>query len=336
MDNSAKAAEDESERLPMAFWALKSCREVFLSIYGEGLLTAQPGSAAARDFAATEVGPAGEWPAEFNQLPRYLSAKLVRQQADLCAGAALLIEAGEVSEPLHSVLRTGFEFAIRAFWVLDPSVSHRERCARAALAEVVSTEMTRRAASKLPDTPEPRVTRIKFRANAKAQKERLRKLFASVEGAPDGDPLKWTIEGTRYSTWTDAADRWTDAEKTGVSGGAMYDQLSILAHPQGYAATVGLIQDPEDGTRFTRVIDPVRVTKVARLGAQSFYSSVTLLTNYHGFKSKHVAAWEEELGQHFLGSSVHKRSAAEFARTIDQRPSASIMGDPNIAADRRT
>jgi hypothetical protein len=161
--------------------------------------------------------------------------------------------------------------------------------------------MTRRAASKLPDTPELRVTRIKFRANAKAQKERLRKLFSSVEGAPDGDPLKWTIEGTRYSTWTDAADRWTDAEKTGVSGGAMYDQLSILAHPQGYAATVGLIQDPEDGTRVTRVIDPVRVIKVARLGAQSFYSSVTLLANYHGFRSNHVAAWEEKLGQAFPG-----------------------------------
>jgi hypothetical protein len=148
--------------------------------------------------------------------------------------------------------------------------------------------MTRRAASKLPDTPDLRAACAKLRANAKAQTVRLRELFASVEEGASGDPLKWTIEGVHYATWTDIAVHWTDAENTGVSGDAMYDQLSILVHPQGYPATVGLEPDPEDGTRMTRVIDAVRVVKVARLRAQAFYSSASLLANYYGYRSDHI------------------------------------------------
>lgn len=298
---TSASTDEESGRMPAVVSALRSCRQVFLSVYGEGLLNPQPGSAAARDFAAAETGPAGAWPQEINQLPRNLAAKLVRQQADLCAGAALLAEYGETSEALHSVVRTSFEFAVRAFWVLDPAAAHRVRCNRAALAEVVSTQMTRRAASKLPDTPDLRAARTKVRADAKAQTARLRELFATVEEGAGGDPLKWTIEGVHYATWTEIADLWTDAENTGVSGGAMYDQLSILAHPQGYTATVGLEPDPEDGTRVTRVIDTVRVIKVARLCAQTFYSSATLLANYHGHRSDHITGWESELSQAFPG-----------------------------------
>ncbi len=301
MVNSAGALSDESERLPEVASALRSGRRVFLSIYEEGLLTAQPGSVAARDFASIEDGPAGAWPEGFVQLPRNLAAKLARQQADLCVGAVFLIESGEVSEALHPVVRTGFECAIRAFWVLDPNVSHRVRCARAALAEAVSFAMARRAASKLPDALDVRVARIQARADAKAQKTRLRELFTSVEEGPGGDPLKWTIEGVHYPTWTDIADSWTDAEGTGASGAAMYDQLSILTHPQGHAATVGFRPDPEDGTHVIRVTEPVRVIKAARLGAQAFYSSVTMLANYHGFESDHITGWEEELSQAFPG-----------------------------------
>jgi len=80
------------------------------------------------------------------------------------------------------VVRSSFEFAVRAFWVLNPSASHRVRCARAALAEVVSTQMVRCAASKLPDAPDVCAARHRLRADAKAQTARLRELFASVGG----------------------------------------------------------------------------------------------------------------------------------------------------------
>lgn len=123
---------------------------------------------------------------------------------------------------------------------------------------------------------------------------RLEELFHDVN-RDDGDPLKWTIEGVGYASWTEAAETWSKIENTGVSGRAIYNQLAVLAHPQGYSATVGLRPDPADASGTIRLVDLIRVEKAARITVQSFYSALTMLTSYHGLRSKIVSRWESEI-----------------------------------------
>lgn len=281
---------------------LAAARPLYAELVEQGLHVPQAGSAAEANFSANEEGPGGPWPDGINEAPRMLAANLIRNEADACVAAARLIETGEVWDPLHAVVRQGFEFAVRATWLLDPNVSHRVRCARWAVFEMVSGNMVRRVAGKMPDTPDRRKSRNNLRAGDKKFHSGASELFNGVVNTdPSGDPLKWTIEGVEFGSWEKIANGWSNAEKSEVSGGGMYDFMSLLAHPQGLKGSMGFQRDPDDSSRMTRVIPDEHVMKLARLSAQMFYSGVTMLGNYHGFKSPLISQWEEHLAKVFPG-----------------------------------
>src|SRR5664279_3110557 len=133
---------DARNRVAALAALLRECRDVYFAMFRNGLTAVQKPSQASFDFASTQSGPAGPWPADFVQAPRDLAVKLVRQQADFCAALGALVEAGEVFDPFSTVLRTSFEYATRALWVLDPTVEHRVRCIRATLMAVSYTHLT--------------------------------------------------------------------------------------------------------------------------------------------------------------------------------------------------
>ena len=74
-----------------------------------------------------------------------MAVRLVRQQVDFCVAVGLLIEAGELFEPIYSMARSAMEFGLRAYWLLEPSATLRQRCARGRLMELVSVHLMRDA-----------------------------------------------------------------------------------------------------------------------------------------------------------------------------------------------
>jgi hypothetical protein len=49
-----------------------------------------------------------------------MAVTLVRQQADLCVPVGILMEAGEIFEPIYSLARSAFEFGMRRSGSLSP------------------------------------------------------------------------------------------------------------------------------------------------------------------------------------------------------------------------
>lgn len=220
-------------------------------------------------------------------------SKLLRQQADYCVALGSLVKDTELFEPTLTLVRTSLEYTVRAFWVLDPSVRHRQRCARAALMELVSLHHSRDAVSDLDDGPQRRAAR----QAAKGQWKRFVEVFSGLfwELYRDGDPARWSIEGSTYDSWTQIADDWSKMENTGVPGGALYKLLAVRAHPQGYVATPGLEFDVSSGDGSARTLAMEQVEWTVQLALASFYSALTTIASYHGFRSTKTDAWEKRI-----------------------------------------
>jgi hypothetical protein len=165
-------SDEARSRLGQLADLLRSCRDVYIAMFDDGLVVPAAGSPAEFDLAMLLSGPGGGWPEGAVAMPRDLAAKLVRQQADYCVAMAELVASGEVFDPLNSLLRSVVEYGARATWLLDPEVEdddkkdvdpevedddkkdvdpevegedkkdvalgHRRRCARQLLMELVS------------------------------------------------------------------------------------------------------------------------------------------------------------------------------------------------------
>lgn len=175
-------------------------------MFEDGLITPQPASAAEYDLASAESGPGGDWPREALDQPRILAAKLLRQQSDYVAAIGTLFLADEVLDPVMTLLRGAFEYGARAAWLMDPTVGHRVRCARAVLTEVVSLEMSRRSASRMPATP----ARTAARTEGKA---RWKQLARAID-----DCLSRSIEPTLASSGSSKAWRTHPGPNSGAPG----------------------------------------------------------------------------------------------------------------------
>ena len=257
------------------------CRRYYLTMFEDGLITPRAGSAAAHFARSTEAGPAGPWPAEAASQPRTLAAMLVRQQSDYLVAIGTLLLADKVFDPIMTLLRGAFEYGARAVWLLDPTVSHRVRCTRAVLTEVVSLEVSRRAAGRMPKTP----ARTTARSEAKSRWQTLVQLvddrFTEVERADSS--AAWVIEGVTYPSWTDLGADWVRLAGAPVDGGGLYDLLSVGAHPQGFLATAGFFRTDDGG--IAREVDVDELANRAQLAVVSFHISLTALANYHGYES---------------------------------------------------
>lgn len=266
-----------------------------MAAFEDGMLSPAPGSQAEHDFALALEGPAGRWPDDVNIQPRALAAKLVRQQADYCTALGHLVGEAEVFDPLGSLLRGAFEYGTRAIWVIDPRANvpgepgkgHRVRSARTLLMELASTHHAGMALSGRVGVEEERAS---VKATWKVLRALAQRMFADVR--LDGDPTKWSIEGVSYSSWTTIAQTWGLLEGTEVPGGSIYQLLALEGHPQGFTATRGLRAAPEGPTRTISLED---VTVRVQLAVGTFYSSFTLLANYHGYRSSILERWEHDI-----------------------------------------
>lgn len=289
------ATAEQRARLAELAALLNGCRDVFIAAFEDGMLTPAPGSQAEHDFALRLEGPAGPWPGDVNIQPRALAAKLVRQQADYCVALGALIVAGEVFDPMSSLVRSTFEYGIRTTWVIDPSVDdlehpeagHRARSARTLLMELVSIHHFRDALSDRDDVDERK-------EQLETMWHRLRSLtdamFSDVVIA--GGPAKWQLEGVGYQTWTTIAGTWAALEGSPDLGESLYQLLAVEDHPQGFTATRGLRGAPDGPERATDMQD---VTNRVQLAVMSFYSALTLLANYHGYRSRIITKWEAQI-----------------------------------------
>jgi hypothetical protein len=276
---------------------LTSCRDIYMDAWAEGLCDVRAGSQARRDIDRTESGPAGPWPDWLVPQTRTVAAKLVRQQADFCVSIGVLIEAGELFEPVYSLTRSAFEFGLRAFWLLEVDADLRQRCARGRLMELVSVYHLRDAARDRPDVDERQADLAAMKTGWRNMKQAVAALFNDVE-MPD-DPSKWSIEGTCYESWTNIAERWLARAGATMSGGGLYKHLTVRAHPQGFNATPGFgVSGDGATTRSTSVAEVSRLCSVALL---TFYLSLTLVASYHGLASQSVTQLEDGLMTQFPG-----------------------------------
>lgn len=285
------------EQLQGAARLLLSCRDVYLAAWSEGLAEPRAGSQANTDFHARERGPAGSWPDWLAPTTRTMAVRLVRQQVDFCVAVGLLIEAGELFEPIYSMARSAMEFGLRAYWLLEPSATLRQRCARGRLMELVSVHLMRDAVKHRPDRGERRDDLAEMRAGWKRIKASVEEMFNDVD--LKDDPRKWSVEGNAYESWSDVAKRWLAAGGTTLSGVWLYKHFSVRAHPQGFNATPGFGVGPDGAT--TRSTSAVEIRRLARIAAITFYLSMTLVTTYHGLDSPTVRQFQRDVARTFPG-----------------------------------
>lgn len=274
---------------------LLSCRDAYMAAWQEGLVESREGSQAQADFHNSEHGPGGPWPDWLAPATRDIAVRLIRQQADFCVSVGVLIEAGQVFEPLYSMVRAGVEYGLRAFWLLEPGATLRQRCARGRLMELASVYHLRDAARHRPDREARKEDLAEFKAGWKRIKASIESMFTDVNLADD--PGRWRVEGTRYESWTDVAERWLAAGGITLSGRGLYKQLAVRAHPQGYNATPGLGVGADGAT--TRSTSTVEISRLACITALTLYLSLRLATTYHGLDSPTVRQLETDLRSQF-------------------------------------
>lgn len=289
------ATPEQASLLRELAHTLKACRDVYLAVWAEGLEDARKGSQAYADFNRAEVGPGGPWPDWVAPATRTTAVRLVRQQADICVAVGVLIGAYELFEPVYSLARSAFEFGLRAYWLLDVEADLRQRCARARLMELVSVHHLRDAARDRPDAAERQADLAEMKAGAQKQKAMIAALFDDVQLADD--PTKWSIEGTRYESWTDIAERWLARAGSNTAGGGLYKLLAIRAHPQGYSATQGISIDGNGIVQRSTSIGEIH--RVANMVMSTFYLSLVLISTYHGLESQVIKHWEAEVERQF-------------------------------------
>jgi hypothetical protein len=287
------ATNEQRARLAELAAALVDCRSVFLAAFEDGVLEPRDGSQVAHDFALELAGPAGPWPGDINIQPRTLAAKLVRQQVDFCACLGISIGAGEVFDPISSLVRGAVEYATRAVWVIDPSANdphdttagHRTRSARTLLVELVSAEEFINAFKGRDDVADE-LARIK--AARLRLRELARAMFDHVDLSSDSRS-NWSVGGQRYSSWSAIAKAWAEMESAPVHGGKLYGLLTVESHPQGFIATRGLRPTDTGPARAVAMDDIERRVQLALVAS---YSSLMLLANYHGYSSSILKDWE--------------------------------------------
>ncbi|WP_051367229.1 hypothetical protein [Hamadaea tsunoensis] len=171
------------------------------------------------------------------------------------------------------------------------------------LFELVSMHYAREAAKDMPANPE--LTQQKAEAKAALRQMKMETAARFSDVILTDDPSRWSIEGHGYPSWTAITASWAQAHDTGVNGGALYNLMSVLGHPQGFAATFGLRFDREG----VRIITMEGVDKLVRLAIASFYSALALLASYTGHRPKVLTEWEEEIDRVLPGLLIPDRSA---------------------------
>lgn len=212
------------------------------------------------------------------QMPRMLASLFLRFGADHLAGLGALFKEREVWASPGALARAALEHGVRAFWVLDPKTSTRERCARAVLEELASAYFSKQSVSNLggKSTDAYRTTS----ARLKDTQDLARAAFKDV--ALNDDPFRWTIEDQRFLRITEVVEHWGDRRLDKIPGRGIYDALSLYPHPQGLAGREE-VTFVDDGVKNRLSTDVAHLARQANAGFAAWYDGMMVLVTYHGF-----------------------------------------------------
>jgi len=177
-------------------------------------IEAEPGSLAVVEQANTETGPAGKW----GDVPPHTALSLAKLKltasADHIASLHKLLQPPLTLFGLPVMARASLEASAKAFWVLDPALSVRQRVARELGDRAVSAEEGRKAFVLLIDEwkdPDPEA--------AVAQEA------ADLGVIPTKPPFMTTLVGEVLADHMESAAR----------GEGLYKYLCAMAHTTNYA-----------------------------------------------------------------------------------------------------
>ncbi|WP_157930755.1 hypothetical protein [Glycomyces xiaoerkulensis] len=256
-------------------------------------------SQAAMDAAMTLAGPSGEWKDSQHCLrPRALALKFVHEQAGFCRSLALL-----TADPYHSfdsmcvISRAIAERSGRIAWILDPTVDHKIRCARAYLVDLVSLHHLVPSRLIEPSDGVAREKKAKDKEKSKAMKREAKELFDPATF--ENEPSTWNVAGETYISWTDALMNWARANELSIDGEALYNLLAVTSHPQGFTAVAGTDRHPYHVGVLG--LKTSQVEKTLRLSLTLYYSSLTQCANYHGVDEQAYSGWEAKISEVYPG-----------------------------------
>lgn len=192
---------------------------------------------------------------------------------------------------MAAINRAVLELGCRVIWILDPAASHRQRCARVSILELVSLGEIPKGALLEKDNPDHIARKELAKANFRKFRTRTESIFNDCDFS--GDAYKWSIEGEEYPRWTAAAGELAKRVGLGIEGEALYNLMSISSHPQGYTATFGVQVDDEGVAK--RIIRTKEVESLAKMNLGIYYSCLASFSNYFGSKSATLRDWEQQI-----------------------------------------
>ncbi len=253
---------------------------------------AAPGSAleAERAASALEVGPDGTtWPPELFGTLATNAGIYVAAAAEQLDGFAVLCTAGASLHPPFPVARAAYELSTRAFWLLDPAATLRQRTARVLLDVWASHEHQIEATPK-GHSKEMTAARKQSQGNlAELINVHIPAAFgpAVIDEGKQPSSSTVTIEGERCLSPTDAARHFSEATWGPVkTSWTAYAILCLGTHPNSVFALDYTADHEGDagGPGRMYVAHAGTLEQLLQLALQPFIAAVGAIWSWRGWE----------------------------------------------------
>jgi hypothetical protein len=220
---------------------------------------------------------------------------------------AAVIDAGEVTHSVPTLVRAVVEHTHKIAWLLEPThgtspgapLTLAERAARAHLEELYSLRHRRNTVKKL----------VGRNAEAFTECDRLYRdfrdvtipaLFGRVRGETSGleqaDETLWRLAGQQWRGPTALAERYGRRQSGDKALDGTYDALCAYSHPTLYAQREFVEHIPSDGgTIRRRSISTDFLTRVVGGAATAFWRAALDVVSYFGWDRSPLDQWARQL-----------------------------------------
>lgn len=173
--------------------------------------------------------------------------------------------------------RVVLEIAARVTYILDPSIGHRQRAARATIEEAYSLQELRKAEKRINGAGSDLYGGLRKRMTEIAEEA------AGVFGSgAEGNPHQWKLEGQELITPTEAVERFGAIQDRGRTFVGIYDRLSTHSHP-GLGSTL-FLDRADDGSVNGLTIRGTDLEDVAQNSLAFFHIALNRFVEYSGWQ----------------------------------------------------
>jgi hypothetical protein len=188
--------------------------------------------------------------------------------------------------------RVVLEMAARVTYILDPSIDHRQRAARATIEEANSLQEMKKAEKRINGAGSDLYGRLRKRAREIA-KEAMNVFGSGAEG----NPHQWRLEGQKLISPTDAVERFGAIQDRGRAFVGIYDRLSTHSHP-GLGSTL-FLDRADDGSVDGLTIRGSDLEDVAQNSLAFFHTALNHFVQYSGWKPVVLAELNDRIEEVF-------------------------------------